>query len=158
MLKNINHTQNSANQADESFKLSLDNVLDEMERWRANKDPHKPTSIPDELWHKIFMLAKQYPPSKIRVLFGISNQQYQRKFKQLFPKEIYPEFSEVDLCEVNTPSVVSPHDIPATNTVIVEFIRKDGQIMRIHTTTHHFQKLIQAFFEGGLDAASHFKA
>lgn len=157
MLNNFNQAQGLANQA-EASKLSLDAVLDEMEQWRKSRDPHKPTSIPDTLWHKIFTLAKQYPPSKIRVLFGVSNQQYQRKFKQFFPQEVYHEPPEIDLCEVNPQSCVSTFDIPATNTVIVEFIRKDGQMMRIHTTTHHFQRLMQAFFEGGYDAANHLKA
>jgi hypothetical protein len=146
----------SANQSEGASGLSLDVVLEEMHRWRQNKDPLKQKTIPDELWHKIFKLAKHYPPAKIRVLFAVSNSQYQKKFKQLYPNEVADESSEVDLCEVKTQSsVYRSFNIPASNTVIIEFIRQDGPIMRIHTTTDHFQQLIQAFFAGGNDAANH---
>jgi hypothetical protein len=40
-------------------------------------------------------------------------------------------------------------DIPlATNTLIVEFCRADGKIMKIHTTTESFSALMKAFFCG----------
>ena len=106
---------------------------------------------------RFLRLAKQYPPSKIRVLFGVSNQQYQKRFKQFYPQETLDAPPEIDLCEVKTQSSsYRSFNIPASNTVIVEFVRKEnGQIMRIHTTTDHFQRLIQAFFAGGYDAANH---
>ena len=101
MSNTFTHVNASANQPNGTSKCSLDAALEDMHRWRQNKDPLQQKTIPDELWHKIFALAKQYPPSKIRVLFGVSNQQYQKKFKQFYPQETLDEPPEIDLCEVN---------------------------------------------------------
>jgi len=47
------------------------------------KKPNASAAIPDELWRKIFTLAKTHTASKIRSLLGISTKQYNSKYEQM---------------------------------------------------------------------------
>ena len=147
---------------------SLDDVLKEIGDWRANK-PNASTAIPDPLWRKIFALETTLTASKIRVLLGISTKQYNSKYEQIFttanadkkqcPKQ--PQAELVDLCQVKKPqpssstSMYKPQKIPATNTIIAEFLHADGRIMKIHSTSDSVLQLIQAFFKDIINAADH---
>lgn len=134
---------------------SLDDVLQELQTWRANK-PTPSTAIPDELWRKIFALEKTCPSGKIRGLLGISTKQYHSKYQQFFahistkenPTSPQPS---IDLCQVKTAaSKIATYQalkIPASNTIVAEFCRADGSIMKIHSTSESFACLINAFFE-----------
>jgi len=141
--------------------LSIDQVLQELELWRATRDQHHQVSFPDDLWHKIFALATTHSAIKIRALFGISAQQYNRKFEQFYPptdppaeKEVTP--SNVDFCEIKPNTTpYQPLKIPSHTTIVVEFYRPDGYLMKIHTTTENFKDLMQAFFAGDFHATTH---
>lgn len=137
--------------------LSLEAVLQQLEQWRATKDPHKKISIPDDLWHKIFKLAKLHSPTKIRGLFGISTTQYNKKYEQLYPTQNAKQpvnktaLENINFYEVkprsSKPMDLEPY-VPETTTIIVEFCRADGKIMKIHTATNNFNDLINAFYAG----------
>lgn len=150
-------------------ELSLDAVLKDFEHWRATK-PNSSVPIPEELWKKIFRLSEQHSPATLRRLLGITSRQYNQKHNQLCADLNKPtleaaQIPTVELCEVKvvskeTPKVVpkpayKPLDVPATTTIIAEFCRPDGQIMKIHTTTNRFEELLQAFFKGNTDDTSH---
>ena len=152
-MSNITHINDTPSSQLESGMPSIDSILKEMEAWRASKKSgYDPTPIPEELWHKIFSLGKVHSLTKIKALFGISSSQYNKKYAQLYPdtpQKIDDALASIDFCEVKPKeSIYQPLNIPATNTVIVEFCRGDGKIMKIHTTTHSFKDLIQGFFTG----------
>jgi len=151
---------------------SIDDVLKEIEDWRVKK-PNASTAIPDTLWQKIFALAKTHTASKIRSLLGISTKQYNTKYEQMFAhaKADKEQCSNqtpadlIDLCQVKTSplpppprSATSPYKslkIPASNTIVAEFYRSDGRIMKIHSTSESFSCLIQAFFQDLKNVADH---
>jgi hypothetical protein len=160
-------TQNTTDSAQSAQQplLSIDSVLQELQQWRDNRDIHKETSIPEALWKKIFSLAKTHNPSKIRGLFGISNQQYQNKFNQYFSSSgqaapIQPTGNaSVQFCQAELNSkpqpLYQPLKIPATNTLVVEFCRSDGQVMRIHATHECLATIMPLFFNGDIHAQHH---
>jgi hypothetical protein len=78
-MTNVTHlaTSNPKNST-----ITLDSVVDEMERWRSNKTNHG-DKIPDELWRKIIYLAEKHSIPKIRALFGLSKNQYDTKYNEL---------------------------------------------------------------------------
>jgi hypothetical protein len=145
---------------------TLDSVVKAMQEWRNNKSLHHKVSIPHSLWRDIFALSPSHSPTKVRRLLGISASQYTKKLAQLFPpnpKVNRQEPGLMEFCEVNSsPSAVKhtprheqmPHYIPV-NTVIVEFCRADGKIMKIHATSHCFKEIIDAFYTGAADVTSH---
>jgi hypothetical protein len=145
--------------------LSIDAVLQELQHWRDNREIHKETSIPEALWKKIFSLAQTHPPTKIRGLFGISSQQYQNKFNQYFPPPDTAAPSQpvdsvsIQFCQAEVssrpPPLHQPLKIPATNTLVVEFCRADGQVMRIHATHECLATLMPLFFNGDTHARHH---
>lgn len=82
--------------------------------------------------------------------------QFQRKLDEHTPhaatQNQKTHKTPIDFCEAkDTPSssLYKPARIPATNTLVVEFCRADGRIMKIHTTTDSFSELMKAFFGGG---------
>lgn len=163
-------TQNTTDSAQppQQLPLSIDTVLQELQHWRDNREVHKEISIPETLWKKIFSLAKTHNPVKIRSLFGISCQQYQNKFNQYFPPpdkaaSTQPtDSAPVQFCqaEVNSkpPPLYQPLKIPATNTLVVEFCRSDGQVMRIHATHECLATIMPLFFNGDAHARHHTQA
>lgn len=65
--------------------ITIDNIFDEMESWRESPDHKK--GIPDELWIKIFKLARRYPEKRLRSIFSINSKQYKIKHDQLMLKK-----------------------------------------------------------------------
>lgn len=141
--------------------LTLKDVLQEFEQWRTAKvNPAEP--IPDALWRKIFVLAETIAPAKLRAIFGMSNAQYQKKFHELYPAaddalaSSPPVSPSLAFCEVKArPPFYQPQKLPTTPTLVVEFCRADGHIMKIHTTTDSFKTLISLFFAEDSHAANH---
>lgn len=137
----------------QSKAITLDDVLQSITDWRANKETRN-EPIPDELWKNIFTLLKKFPESTVCVALGITKAQLQRKLDENKSNAAMsikiPVLPNVDFCEVKqkqTP-LYKPEKIPATNTLIVEFCRADGRLMKIHTTTDSFSELMKAFFSG----------
>lgn len=135
--------------------VSLDAVLKEFEEWRVNK-PHAGTPMPDEIWLKLFELAELYTKAKVRALFGINNKQFAKKHEELVgvPKQTKqpPISMPPSLCEVKiTPkkSTYQPQPLPSGKTLVVEFCRADGRVMKIHTTQDSILTLMNAFLCGG---------
>lgn len=142
--------------------ITLDSVILSMTHWRANKSV-RGEQIPKEIWDNIFELVKKYPHMPIPTMLGITKMQFQRKLDErkitLNSSEIEApvsqtkprEYPRMDFCETKEESPARPYKaekIPATNTLIVEFCRADGRIMKIHTTTDSFAELMKAFFGG----------
>lgn len=162
----MTETTLTQNISDSAQPPSIDAVFQELQHWRDNREIHKETSIPEALWKKIFSLTKAHPPTKIRALFGISSQQYQNKFNQHFPPPP-PDTSvsrqpvdnaSVQFCQAEVskpPPLHQPLKIPATNTLVVEFCRNDGQVMRIHATHECLATIVPLFFTGDVHARHH---
>ena len=140
-----------------STKVTLDSVVQEIIGWRSNKQSRS-EQMPEEIWDLIFELSEKFPTSTICAAAGVNTTQFRRKLDERMAysnshNKIDP-LEDLDFCEVATgkltadPSMYKPEKIPATNTLIVEFCRADGQIMKIHTTTDSFAELMQAFFSG----------
>lgn len=160
-------------------KITLDSVVQAMQVWRSNKE-HQQSSIPIPLWRQIFALSESHNPNVIRQLLGISRPQYDKKLAELFPSQqkspeplaapAVLEPPSIEFCEVSSDKTTttakkskatpakkhSPHyeEVPryiGVNTVIVEFCRADGKIMKIHTTSHCFKEIIDSFYTGAAD-------
>ena len=144
-------------------EVTLDSVSAELAHWRDTRHEHRETSIPDDIWRKIFSLESQHSATKLRSLFGVSNSQYKTRREKLsatteMPPTATPTCaaSEVDndyvFCQPGLniqgqPVKPEPYKVQ-TRTVTVEFRRADGRIMTIHTTTESFKELLEAFFAG----------
>lgn len=153
---------NNPTEPTQTQEVTLDSVLAELQRWRDTRHEHRETSIPDEIWRKVFSLESQHSAKKLRSLFGISNSQYtsrQEKFSarsamQPADNTLTPASSEVDkdyaFCKPGLkvggqPVKPEPYQVH-TRTVTVEFRRQDGRIMTIHTTTESFRELLTTFY------------
>ena len=112
--------------------------------------------MPEEIWEKIFMLTKEFPSSILRATLGVTSAQFQRKLDEysikLSGQQKAAPLADLSFYEIPKPKISSaplyqPAKALATNTLIVEFCRADGRMMKIHTTTDSFAELMRAFFE-----------
>jgi hypothetical protein len=145
--------------------ITINSLLQEIEEWRTKQGRTK-GPIPDAFWNKIFILAKTHPPSRLRAILGISTTQYNKKLNQQgpiplpsTPKPTLAEPAVTNGAEDSVPPLIEWKNLKgkptyepakglAINTVVVEFTRADGHVMKIHTTTQSFKELLQLFFEG----------
>lgn len=137
----------------ESTDVTLDSVIQSLKDWRANKRVYG-EPIPAEIWDSVFALVNKFPDLPIYSVLGITKAQFKRKLDERKSGTVKPayghELPRMDFCEAKEPpSSYKPARIPATNTLVVEFCRADGRIMKIHTTTDSFAELMKAFFGGG---------
>jgi hypothetical protein len=149
---------NNVTNIDEANQQSInpDSTLNKLQLWRETKSEHKQTKIPDEIWLEIFSLEDRYNSSYLRKLFGLASKQYEDKKNNLnlsTPSPMKSKSSDDYFCEVNPSTSKQPIDIkqsyvPITTTVVVEFCRPDGRIMKIHTCTDQFKNIINDFFNG----------
>lgn len=146
----------------EEAEQSLITVLTAFKQWRKNKkSPSEP--IPEALCRQIFSLEAYYPSLELRRFFNLSTRQYQSKREKYFPNGIKAsatESTELEtgkspkeppkLCEIKIkPGSAWAHEpLPSAKTLVVEFCRSDGKIMKIHTTQDSIPTLIHTFFEG----------
>jgi hypothetical protein len=138
------------NNNSQQFDPKLLSVLEEFSMWRANKKkPAEP--IPNQLWEKIFALEEICPSAQLRRLFNISIGQYHKKFAELRPSDTAtPKETKMppqQLCQVTIKK--NPYEqapLPSAKTLVVEFCRSDGRIMKIHTTQDSIPTLMNTFF------------
>lgn len=149
-----------------SEPITLGAVLDELQTWRHQK-PNRNTAIPDVLWNKIFSLTSTLPHSTIKKTLGIVNTQYDKKFKELHGPNTSPKKTPVISAETasttqahstilpndvqfhelkTTESLFKPDDTLQKHTIIVEFHRSDGQLMKIHAIHSDFKTIMELFF------------
>jgi hypothetical protein len=135
--------------------IALEDMIRAMTDWRNNKGMRN-EQIPDELWKNIFTLLNQFSVQTLCATLGISKMQFQRKLDEhtshVVTQNQQTSKPPMDFCEAREAppsSSYKPARIPATNTLVVEFCRADGRIMKIHTTTDSFAELMKAFFGGG---------
>jgi hypothetical protein len=141
--------------ASQAKTITLDEVTQTVSHWRANKKTRS-EEMPDEIWQDILLLKNKFSETTICGALGIVKMQLLRKIDEKKPQvTILPkasQLSKIDFCEVKQipasapPPLYTPNKIPATNTLIVEFCRADGRIMKIHTTTDSFAELMKSFF------------
>ena len=143
------------NPSQPTANVTLDGLVQAMAQWRANKQ-HVAEQIPEFIWQQIYVLLQTYPEPTVRAVTGISNPQLQRKLQERAMRVDVDDASPtspVEFCEakedktIKSKPLYQPTRIPATNTLIVEFCRHDGRVMKIHTTTDSFAELMKAFFE-----------
>ena len=135
--------------------ITLDEVIQTVSHWRANKKTRS-EEMPDDIWQDILLLTNKFSETTICGAFGIAKMQLLRKIDEkkssatILPKA--SQLAKINFCEVKQipasapPPLYKPNKIPATNTLIVEFCRADGRIMKIHTTTDSFAELMKSFF------------
>jgi hypothetical protein len=152
--ENNNVTEFPGVAANQSQEITLDNLIISMNDWRANRGKSN-EPIPKEIWEHVFKLSKKFPETTVCTALGITRTQYRRKLdEQQNPPKIASQESQalpqIDFCEakLKVMPIYQPAKIPATNTLVVEFCRADGHIMKIHTTTDSFADLIKAFLKG----------
>lgn len=142
---------------------ALMSVLNTFEQWRKNKKTSA-EAIPDELCRQIFALESYYSAGKLRRCFGLSTRQYHSKREKYFPTHIKPAVEETSkqkpaaemtpplsppkLCEIKIipANPYTPDPLPSAKTLVVEFCRSDGRIMKIHTTQDSIPTLMHTFF------------
>jgi hypothetical protein len=142
--------------------ITLDEVLQAVNNWRANKLARN-EPMPSHIWQDIFTLLNKFSEATICAALDIPKAQLRHKLEESHPPSLSASLSakpapppKIDFCEVKqTPlpitapaSLYKPAKIPATHTLVVEFCRADGRIMKIHTTTESFSDLMKAFFSG----------
>lgn len=85
--------------------VTLDSVEQAIANWRANKDQHPGTGIPDNIWRQIFSLESPTRSAhKLRAMFGLNSQQYKKKYAQLITGNTTPETAPV----TSTPLPAAP--------------------------------------------------
>lgn len=141
-------------QNNQSKPITLDEAVQIIKDWRANKStPNE--AIPNHIWQYIFSLSARFSETTICTELGITKNQLRYKRDEHQSSALPAQSSgltKIDFCEVKQSPVTEPlykaMKIPATNTLIVEFCRADGRLMKIHTTTDSFSELMKAFFSG----------
>jgi hypothetical protein len=146
-----NTTLISNNNNSQQFDPKILLLIEEFSKWRANKKKSA-EPIPNQLWEKIFALEEIYSSAQLRRIFNISIGQYHKKFAELRPfvdtattKETQTPVPQ--LCQVTikrNPYEQAP--LPSAKTLVVEFCRSDGRIMKIHTTQDSIPTLMNTFF------------
>jgi hypothetical protein len=144
------------NRSDKAGEL-LAATLAAFEQWRSGKK-RIAEPIPEELWQKIFSLEPFYSSALLRRFFSLSTKQYAAKREALFPQRPPKSTPQVDtqsqtaaspvsLCEVKIkkPNPYASEPLPSGKTLIVEFCRGDGQIMKIHSTQDSIPLLMRQF-------------
>lgn len=138
--------------------ITLDSVVKAMEVWRSNKKCVQ-EQIPEAIWQQIIPLLNRFSEATLRSALGLTTAQFRRRLEEPVDaitahKPLAETPPHIDFCEAKeiktpqTPSLYKPSRIPATNTLVVEFCRADGRLMKIHTTTDSFAELMKAFFAG----------
>lgn len=155
---NITQLHSSSQVSTTTTDVTLDRVVQLMEEWRANKKNIQ-EPIPESIWQQVLILLEKFPEPTVRAATGISSTQFRRRLEKrssscTTQKKAADIPVNIDFCEVKESNsfqsipLYKPAKIPATNTLIVEFCRADGRIMKIHTTTDSFAELMKAFFSG----------
>ena len=140
--------------SNQSNAITLDAVIQAITEWRLAKDTRN-DPIPEIIWDKIMLLLNKFPESMVCTTLGITKSQLKNKREEksiVTPAQSHiQEVPTVDFCEAKQEPArhYKAARIPATNTLVVEFCRSDGRIMKIHTTTDSFAELMKAFFAGG---------
>ena len=134
-------------------------ALNAVEQWRSNKKNNR-ESFPEELCRQIFSLEPFYSSMQLRRFFKISGSQYRAKREKYFPydkkaataknvnvnanptKTAPPKLCEIKI-KPDNPYAIEP--LPSAKTLVVEFCRSDGQIMKIHTTQDSIPTLMHTF-------------
>lgn len=145
---------------DPTFEIDLEKIYKEIESWRTKKK-NQGEKMPDALWKKVIILCKQFPnQTKIRRRLLITKPQLKNKLREFGDDFVFND--PVELCKIpkiqNVPTYKKVEDSFSTlSTLIVEFCRADGCIMKIHTTTKSIQELINNFL-GESNVTSNCKA
>ena len=152
MMKNLeSHTS--------EIPLSIDGTLQKLTEWRQTKATHKESCIPESIWQEIIALEQLLSVSALTNMFGITRQQFlgwKEKLSTSKSQTNHQETSSTNItqfCEAKPKPLTKPMQIeksytPATTTVIVEFYRADGQMMKIHTCSDQFKNFINDFLNG----------
>ncbi len=136
---------------------ALLSTLNEFTQWRTQKKTPA-EKIPDELWLKLFSHETTHSIPQLRSIFNVTNKQYEQNQNRLLAntetqkneaKESSLSNELPKLCEVTLKAApenpYKPDALPSGKTLVVEFCRSDGQIMKIHTTQDSIPTLMQSF-------------
>jgi|WetSurMetagenome_2_1015567.scaffolds.fasta_scaffold1076927_1 hypothetical protein len=141
-------------------EITIDAVYKEIEIWRAKKKSQG-QKMPNDLWKRIISLAKQFPDqTRLCRRLLITKAQLKTKLREIGDEFVFND--PVELCQIpkiqNAPNYKNVEDsFSALSTLVVEFCRADGCIMKIHTTTKSIQELINNFL-GAANVTNNCKA
>ena len=139
----------------EQFKINLEEVSVKLEQWRDNKQ-NRGSKIPDNIWQNIIELHQQYPEqANIYRLLGITKSQLKNKLREFGDEKLFDD--PIELCKINkTPESKSiiKDQFSGLSTIVVEFCRADGCVMKIHTTNNNIKEVINDFL-GANNVANH---
>jgi len=130
------------------FEITIESVHNEIENWRAKKKSQG-EKMPDALWKKVISLCKQFPDqTKICRRLFITKTQLKAKLREFGDEALFND--PIELCKIpkiqSLPSYKDVEDgFSALSTLVVEFCRADGCVMKIHTTTKSIHELINNF-------------
>jgi len=133
---------------DTNLERTLEEVYKELESWRATKKSQG-EKMPETLWKKVIFVCKQFPDqTKICHRLRITKPQLKTKLREFGDEALFND--PVELCQIpkihTTPAHRAVDDcFSALTTLVAEFCRADGCVMKIHTTTKNIQELINNF-------------
>ena len=148
--------------SDSNAGTVLNEALQAIEQWRKTKQSRS-ASIPPSIWQTIFSLTPHFSDKKLRLLFGLTKKQYEKNRKKFASQadDIPPVAAPSPETDVGLEFVQVTHTaVPAQgsapvekvawkntvdwdkcDTVVLEYVRPDGAVLRVHTqqgTSHGF--------------------
>ena len=140
-----------------NFEVNVETISKELELWRSTKKSQG-EKIPDKLWAKIIDLYKEYPDqSKICRRLVLTKPQLKNKLREFNDEALFND--PVELCKIPKAEDLNQYKtetdkFSSLSTLVVEFCRADGCVMKIHTTTKSIQELINNFL-GACNVTNH---
>ena len=134
----------------------LEKLSVKVEQWR-DKKTCQGEKMPTELWKEIIALHKSYPhQAQLHRRLGVTGAQIKNKLREFGDERLYNDPAELcqipaipqDKKPIHEPNSKTQDKFSALATVVVELYRKDGVIMKIHTTTQSMQEIINSFLGG----------
>ena len=145
----------------------LNEALQAIEQWRATKTSRS-AAIPAPIWQRIFSLTPHFSDKKLRLLFGLNKKQYEQNHKKhasesdaVPPTAAASPETDVGLDFVQIKNAVAPSSAAASpekihwkntvdwdscDTVVLEYVRHDGAVLRVHAPQGASHGFIARFF------------
>ena len=131
----------------------IEQIAAKIEKWREQKSCQG-EKMPNELWREVIALYKNYPQqAQLQRRLGITKIQIQNKLREFGDDSLYNNPAE--LCQIPEipqdqkstakPTPTTQDNFSSLATIVVELCRKDGAILKIHTTTQNMQEIINSF-------------
>lgn len=142
-----------------NLNVDLEQLAAKIESWRQTKKTQN-EKIPAAIWDEILAYHSKFPAQvAFHRRMGITATQLKNKLREVENENLFNDPAE--LCKIpnipkhdpnnnTTPKYSAEHlhlndDFSSLATIVVEFCRKDGCLMKIHTTTKNVHEIINSF-------------